>query len=35
MMIRRVHEGREFFRYLKERKEIARQHCVRTVHGYV
>jgi hypothetical protein len=26
MMIRCLHEGQEFFSYLKERKEIARQH---------
>jgi hypothetical protein len=26
MMVRRLREGQEFFSYLKERKEIARQH---------
>jgi hypothetical protein len=26
MMVRRLREGQEFFGYLKERKEIARQH---------
>ncbi len=26
MMVRRLREGQKFFSYLKERKEIARQH---------